>query len=220
MPKKRADLTSYARVRNAALRLFGEKGFAATSIRDVAKAAAVSPGLVQHHFPTRQALENAVGLYVRERMTELMQAQPGPGRAPGARSLGPAVVAFIRAHPEIVAYVRRVILEDDRVGRALFDSMVELSRALNQRLKQEGLLRSGLDPVWTPLLTLILVLGPVLLEPALNRYLDQPLRSNTGLVRWDAAIEDLYLHGIYHEGSSAAQPRQKKPRTDVGRPRS
>jgi hypothetical protein len=36
-----------------------------------------------------------------------------------------------------------------------------------------------------------------LLEPALNRYLDHRLRSEEGLARWDAAVEDLYLRGIY-----------------------
>ena len=74
---------------------------------------------------------------------------------------------------------------------------MQLSRTLNRRLQASHLLRRNLDPVWTPLNTMILVLGPLLLEPALNRYLDSRLRSEEGLARWDAAVEDLYLRGIY-----------------------
>lgn len=55
-----SDLTTFARIRNAALAGFASDGVAATSIRDVARAAGVSPGLVQHHFPTKAALGQAV----------------------------------------------------------------------------------------------------------------------------------------------------------------
>ncbi|HEY2662928.1 MAG TPA: helix-turn-helix domain-containing protein [Candidatus Binataceae bacterium] len=194
-----SDLTAVARIRNTALKLFGEKGAAATSIREVAKAAGVSPGLVQYHFSSKRSLEDAVSVYVGAMMAELARGDLTPGRTAPTLSLGATVVGFIRRNPEVVAYVRRVILEDDRVGRGLFDSIVQLSRKLNRRLQEKGLIRSNLDPVWTPLLTMILVLGPVLLEPALNRYLDHPLRSEEGLSRWDAAVEDLYLSGIYRD---------------------
>jgi TetR/AcrR family transcriptional regulator, regulator of cefoperazone and chloramphenicol sensitivity len=192
-----SDLTASARIRNTALKLFGEKGAAATSIREVARAAGVSPGLVQHHFKSKWALESAVSAYVAGKIAELAGADLKPGRTTPTLTLGAAVIGFIRRNPELVAYLRRVILEDDRVGRGLLDSIVRLSRTLNRRLQADHLLRRDLDPVWTPLNTMILVLGPLLLEPALNRYLDHRLRSDEGLARWDAAVEDLYLRGFY-----------------------
>jgi AcrR family transcriptional regulator len=152
---------------------------------------------VQHHFRNKRALESAVSGYVANRMAELVHAALAPGKTAPALSLGAAVTGFIRRNPELVAYMRRVIIEDNRAGRTLLDSVVQLSRTLNRRLEQQGLIRSDLDPVWTALNTMILVLGPLLLEPALNRYLDHPLRTDKGLARWDAAVEDLYLRGIY-----------------------
>jgi AcrR family transcriptional regulator len=59
-----SDLTAPARIRNAALRLFAENGVDGTSIRDIAGAAGVSPGLVQHHFKTKDAVRDAVNGYV------------------------------------------------------------------------------------------------------------------------------------------------------------
>src|SRR5215469_16324949 len=113
-----SDLTARARIRNAALALLGEYGIRATSIRKIAKAAGVSPGLVQHHFRTKRALESEVAGYVRAKMAELAQVQPGPGTARGTLTLGASVVEFVRENPEVVAYVRKAILEDSPAGRS------------------------------------------------------------------------------------------------------
>ena len=47
-------------VLDAAERLFSERGFAGTSIRDIAMASGVSHPLIQHHFATKEGLYRAV----------------------------------------------------------------------------------------------------------------------------------------------------------------
>jgi AcrR family transcriptional regulator len=49
-----------AAILKAAKRLFGERGFAATTIDDVAASARVAKGAVYHHFETKEALFEAV----------------------------------------------------------------------------------------------------------------------------------------------------------------
>jgi AcrR family transcriptional regulator len=49
-----------AAIVEAAKRLFGERGFAATTIDNVATAARVAKGAVYHHFATKEALFEAV----------------------------------------------------------------------------------------------------------------------------------------------------------------
>ena len=44
------------RLLDASLQLFVHKGFAGTTVRDIAKAAGVSPGLMFHYFPSKQAI--------------------------------------------------------------------------------------------------------------------------------------------------------------------
>src|SRR5204862_374092 len=73
------DLTSYARIRNAALELFASRGVAGTSIRDVARAAGVSPGLVQHHFGTKAGLQQAVDECVVADAVSTITDLPGSG---------------------------------------------------------------------------------------------------------------------------------------------
>lgn len=53
------DLTARARIRDAALRHFGEHGFERSTIRGIAETAGVSSGLVRHHFGSKQALREA-----------------------------------------------------------------------------------------------------------------------------------------------------------------
>jgi len=49
-----------AAITRAARRLFGDRGFAATTIDDVASAAHLAKGAVYHHFATKEALFEAV----------------------------------------------------------------------------------------------------------------------------------------------------------------
>ncbi len=45
---------------SASRRLFGERGFAATSVEDIARDARVTTGALYHHFPTKTALFESV----------------------------------------------------------------------------------------------------------------------------------------------------------------
>jgi AcrR family transcriptional regulator len=63
------DLTTRARIRQAALVEFAEHGFRGASIRGIARAAGVSPGLVQHHFGTKDGLRASCDAYVMELLT-------------------------------------------------------------------------------------------------------------------------------------------------------
>lgn len=56
---ERREKTQTAIVR-AAKRIFGERGFAATTMDDIAAGARVAKGAVYHHFPTKEALFEAV----------------------------------------------------------------------------------------------------------------------------------------------------------------
>lgn len=59
-------------------RLFGEKGFRATSVEDLAREARVTTGALYHHFPTKTALFEAVFVQAHtELLTSSTQAAAG-----------------------------------------------------------------------------------------------------------------------------------------------
>lgn len=65
-PRQHSDLTARARIRNAALVQFAERGVAGASMRTIADAAGVSVGLVQHHFGTKDKLQQECDAYAIE----------------------------------------------------------------------------------------------------------------------------------------------------------
>ena len=68
----------------AGRRLYGTKGFAATSVEDIARAARVTTGALYHHFPTKAAVFEAVF----EQMHAEMLAASAEASAPSAAGGG------------------------------------------------------------------------------------------------------------------------------------
>src|SRR5207244_9136339 len=141
-----AVLTGAARIRDAAWRQLAARGVAAASIRHVAKAAGVSPGLVQHHCRSKAGRRRAVDACVMRRAVEsfgdlITEGSPEEN----ARKLGSRIAAFIRANPAVFAYIGRSLLEADAPGRELFDRLLLVARARLDRLFGERLLRKALD---------------------------------------------------------------------------
>lgn len=99
----RADLVAAGR------HLFGEKGFAATSVVDLARGARLTTGALYHHFPTKTALFEAVFAQVH---TELLEAsaRAAAGAPDDVESLALGFEAFLDAilKPD----VQRIIITD------------------------------------------------------------------------------------------------------------
>ena len=92
-----------AAVVEAALTLFAERGCAAPSLRDIARHAGVSLGALQHYFPTRQALKDAVLERAVSAMPaeSILEALPEGDMGKLLRMGLHGNVAWARAHPRV-----------------------------------------------------------------------------------------------------------------------
>jgi AcrR family transcriptional regulator len=120
-----SDLTARARIRDAALHLFSERGVAGTSVRDVAEAAGVSSGLVQHHFRTKDTLRAACDDYVLEELLRIKEELVVHGAV--AR---PAFLADV--HPEALGlsrYLARSLMDGSPAAADMFAEMVAATEA-------------------------------------------------------------------------------------------
>ena len=193
-----SDLTGLARIRNAALEGFARDGVAATSIRDVAKRAGVSPGLVQHHFPTKAALVDAVTEHVVALATEAFSDLPANDSPIEAQQeLGDRVTAFVAANPTALLYVARSAADGEPAALEMFDAFVAIAREQWRRLDDRGLLRADVDLEWTALHAVVHVLGTLLLKDAIDRHLPAPFFTPAQLERWNAASNALFREGTY-----------------------
>ena len=69
------DLTTRARIRDAAITAFGEQGFA-VGVRAIAEAAGVSPGLVNHHFGSKDGLRAECDAFVTDAIRQAKSLKP------------------------------------------------------------------------------------------------------------------------------------------------
>ncbi|WP_017608393.1 TetR/AcrR family transcriptional regulator [Nocardiopsis xinjiangensis] len=116
---KNKDLTTRARIRDAAVECFGRHGFGVT-IRRIAEHAGVSPGLVIHHFGSKQKLHAACDDHVRDVVAEAKkQTLNSRDRATFLEQM-----AHADEYSGLLAYIIRSVQAGGELGRHFFDQMV------------------------------------------------------------------------------------------------
>lgn len=114
------DLNTRARIRDAALVLFGEEGFG-VGVRAIAAAAGVSPGLVNHHFGSKDGLRRECDDHVRAVIRESKMSYMNK---PSAGNLLQQL-AEIEEFAPIIAYMMRSFQAGGDLAASLFEHMVE-----------------------------------------------------------------------------------------------
>ncbi|MEV7010986.1 helix-turn-helix domain-containing protein [Streptosporangium sp. NPDC051022] len=115
------DLTARARIRDAALRHFGEHGFERATIRGIAETAGVSSGLVRHHFGSKQALREACDEFL---VKEVRRLNDEARAVPVSVEVNPVAAALAALGP-YRRYLARALAEG--WAEPLFDEMVRMS---------------------------------------------------------------------------------------------
>jgi AcrR family transcriptional regulator len=177
----------------------------------VAAAAGVSPGLVQHHFSTKDGLRDAVNEYVIAVAVETFQDLAEDSEAADAwATMGDTVTAWVRDNAVALRYVARSLVEGDADALRIFDALVEIARAnWLAPLARSGALDPEIDKTWAAVHVVVFNLASVLFESAINRHLPEPFFTPEQLQRWNAATTDLYRRGV----SGPARANRKRTRT-------
>jgi TetR/AcrR family transcriptional regulator, regulator of cefoperazone and chloramphenicol sensitivity len=171
------DPTAKSRVREAALVLFAEDGFAATSLRAIAASAGVSPGLIVHHFGSKAGLRRAVDVEVaRQFDAALPETVDDSTEGWQATPLG----RMLRTQPTLVRYLGRSLAEDAPVGRELFHRMFPNARSAIDGYTDP----THADEFWSSIHELVLIIGPLFLLRFLDRELGRSLLDHENLRRW------------------------------------
>jgi AcrR family transcriptional regulator len=181
----------------AALLVFGERGIGATSLREVARAAGVSPALVVHHFGGKEGLIAAVD---EAALLEFGAAYTGEEAVTGRGLLhqrAAETARVMRERPDVCTYLGRALVEATPGSSGLFQVMLEGGREEVDLLTERGALRGDLDPVWATLQHFFLIWAPLSFLPLLEQALGEPLLSDASLDRWVAANVNLLEQGLY-----------------------
>ncbi|MGO0604515.1 MAG: TetR/AcrR family transcriptional regulator [Brevibacterium sp.] len=177
------------RILSAAVREFAEHGFTKTTVRGIAAAAGVSPGLVIHHFGSKEALRTACDDHVFETISESK-----------AQNAGYAVMAvqMMFDDPEMrtaLDYLVKSLLDPSEHGQRYFDHYVDLVESYLVEGFAGYTFRRSEDSRGQAATIAVMALAPSIL--------DQRLRSNLGtgdvtatMTRLAPHLLDLYMNGV------------------------
>ncbi len=194
------DRTAVARIRDAAMGLFADRGVAGTSVRAVADAAGVSPALVMHHFGSKDGLQQAVDEHCIAVVAEVVAAST---EAVGAAEIAEAMQAAFAPAVDVLGYLARAISEGGPTGRAFVDRFLVMADETLGGMAQAGTLRDGVDDL--PMLaavSLAMDIGMFVLRPHLTEHLGGDLFSPGVYERWVELQSELFARGVLRQEES------------------
>jgi TetR/AcrR family transcriptional regulator, regulator of cefoperazone and chloramphenicol sensitivity len=221
---ERGDLRAAAVIRDTAMQLFAERGAAAVTVREIAAAAGVSPGLVMHHYGSKDGLKDAADRRAAAFFEEMLGELARTGEEGGSASLAELLAARLEDEPVLVDYVRRLLLDGGDAADALFGKLFDASQAGMRSLVDAGVARPAQDERTRTAFLLANDLSLLLLRRQITRVTGTDPLARAGLAAWTAAVMDVYTGGIFAAPEEPAAPggtaagRTAAGRTAPGQP--
>jgi TetR/AcrR family transcriptional regulator len=167
---------------DAARELFARRGFGEVGIRELSRAAGVTPGMISYYFGGKQGLYEAMLARVFEdliaRVREL--AAQSPASTAPLQSFVQLYASTLASQPWLPALLLREVVTGDPGARARFverfasQGAVLLPGLVSSEIAS-GALRSDLDPVLTVLALVGASAFPFLVYPVLGKALGYEL---------------------------------------------
>ncbi|MFI9561570.1 TetR/AcrR family transcriptional regulator [Nonomuraea endophytica] len=189
-----SDLTAKARIRDAALALFGSEGVNRVSMRAIAAQAGVSHALVLHHFGSKQGLRRACDAYVVSmiRPSEHTSQESDPLQDTSG------LAAMLEAGTPVRRYLARAFLDGSPDAAALFDEIVDLTARWLAQGQREGWARPSEDPRARAALYVTWLLAPLAFDEHLSRVLGvTDLHAMDATLRYSRTAVEMFTHGVF-----------------------
>ncbi|MEV6314882.1 TetR/AcrR family transcriptional regulator [Streptomyces sp. NPDC051776] len=126
----------------AAVQAFAERGYHATTTRDIAGRAGMSPAALYIHYKTKEELLYQISSVGHRLSLRIMQEAATGGGTPAER-LGTAVRSFVRWHAERHTTARVVQYELGALGEEHYAEIVGLRREVDATVR--SIIQDGVD---------------------------------------------------------------------------
>ena len=191
-----ADLTTRARIRNAAIELIGTHGYERASVRMIAQAAGVSPALVVHHFGDKNGLRTQCNDYVTAMFTDDTGAAAGSS---GTIEIIHAALNNLEVYGPALNYLAQMLSDDSLAADELFDGMLHGTMRGMRQQEAAGIIRPQGDTEGTALLLTLFGLAPLVLRRQFARALGEDDLTPAGIARLTIPMLELFTHGYYKD---------------------
>jgi AcrR family transcriptional regulator len=183
-----SDLTTRARIRDAAMARFPVDGFGGTTIRAIATDAGVSPALVVHHFGSKDGLREACDHHVVARFREMKLAAM---EDENVFDPGFAATAFQMAQP-LLRYFGWALSRNHPAAGDLFDEMVREGIEITRVAIEKGMVEASPDLERRTAVQMALNLGLVVMHAHLERNLGVDLLTAEGFAELTPTIFEIF----------------------------
>ncbi|MDN5661695.1 MAG: TetR/AcrR family transcriptional regulator [Brevibacterium aurantiacum] len=177
------------RIRTAAIREFSTHGFTKSTIRSIASAAEVSPGLVIHHFGSKEGLRTACDNYVFDAIAEAKAANAEYATQAMQMIFEDSNMAMI------INYLMKSLLDPSEHGQRYFEHYISLVEDYIAHGFAGYVFRQSEDPRGQAATIATLALAPAILEHRLQESLGTNDTAGT-MTRLAPHLLDLYLNGV------------------------
>lgn len=211
------DLTMRARIRDAAIELFGAEGFERVTVRQIAGRVGASPALVLHHFGSKAGLrqecdEHVVSTLLADRSVAIDEPTP---------SGIDAVLAGVGVYRGRLGYLVRLLADPGEAGQRVFNAFLEHTRKMIHDGADKWRTQPMSDPDATALLLTAYGLAPLLLQGHIARVLGADPLGPDGARRLALPGLELFTRGLFQDDSlltaaKEALARSAGPRSDKG----
>ncbi len=181
-----ATVTSRDAILDAAIRCFAAKGFAATTIKDLASEAEVNSALLYYYFTDKQTLYRETLRHVAERLSDSAGRRLDDDLPPDdvVRRFVQQQAEFLIANPHVPRLMLREMLE--HTGRHAEEAIVSLIGGVFTTLcdvirrgQEQGIFRADADPKFAAISTVSLVAYFVIARPVVGVALGDGLTGPT-----------------------------------------
>ncbi len=167
--------------------LFPEHGFSATTVRQIASRAAVSPGLVLHHFGSKEGLREACDQHVVARFREIKAAAIGGGMFSPA-FLGGAM----QESQAIMKYLAWAIARNHPAASGLYDEMLSEAISVTRTAIDQGYVIDSRDLETRTALHMAMQLGLAVLHEHVERVTGIDLFDEEGIRRATPLLIEIF----------------------------
>jgi TetR/AcrR family transcriptional regulator, regulator of cefoperazone and chloramphenicol sensitivity len=190
------DATTRARIRDAAIVLFGRDGFRGTTIRAIAGEVGVSAALVIHHFGSKDGLREACDEYI---LAEVMSPGEtvGNGNNPGASAAIRDWLGRTDEHRPWLVYIARLLTDGSELGDRFFDEFVAYTERILAAGVADGSVRESSDPHMRAVTLTAYSLSALILERQFGRAVGASEINNQAAARMAIPALELFTNGVY-----------------------
>ena len=190
-----ADLTARARIRDAAITHFADVGYERATIRAIARTAGVSPGLLRHHFGSKEELRRACDEHIAETMRRI--------NAQYLDDMGGAAADRRHVQP-FERYIVRALAENSPSAAPIFDEMVTMTEHWLSRADESRPDRPAVDRRIRAALISAMASGIPLLHEQLSRTVGADIFGPEGGRLVALGLLDIYSHPLISAEDAAA----------------